>query len=274
MPVAHNPPKLHLLDLELCEYVVKNVASLHRRAGTRKLLEEDLIEGSPLLDHLRRVAEHEAASDVIPPPESGSPIDDSRSGPQKLLLTHDDLLELAEATRSSSQRWEYFPYIHKESVRCTREISTQLSPVDAAKWTEKCDRWITVLERPGTRLGAGVKTVTKWIKLVRYYLDAIGQTTWLPRPEGDQPTLGQPERAGASAQTHDTRGFDDDDLARVRAAIEELRATGSGEDPPEKAVRKAAGMNKQRVGTILRYLEGLGEYHGFARAPRTKRKQP
>jgi hypothetical protein len=167
---------LHDFDLKLCDYVRYNIAQ-----------------------HFEDPAFAEAFTTPLPPELAAYLLEDKRhdsGGPLGLLLNADEFERLHSVADfiwlKHGGRWEGFQTLHALSTPCTGEISCRLAPAEARTWAEACEHFSAILESRLLTLPDGIWTVYEWIGELRWYLKAMGETRFLPIPDGPFPTPTNP----------------------------------------------------------------------------------
>jgi len=243
--------KLHAYDLELCAYVVGNFSQYLHEKRFRRYLKKHIAPAT-LWQYLLDYSNPAINQDW-------------------LLLNNAELHTLLDAVEGGplemDRAWEPAEALHRRYVETVKEVRNELSKQVAEDWSRDCAEFSQQLERE-LPLAEGIEIVQKWIGRLRQLLRTMEATPFLPCPEGSSPTptCSTPapgsSPARGSVTTNEAPEEELESLNKLRALIAKHE---HGPRAIPKSLIQHSGMREQRVRIMLRKLEALGEYQGFAR---------
>jgi hypothetical protein len=249
--------QLHEYDLRLCTYVLCNILEHTGRPQYTAWLGKRLGPG-PLWQYI-----------------SSFPQGDRNSVPKRLLLSEKELSILSEIFRDQWVEWSPYVPLHKLYIMTVREVRDALSQRVEQRWSDACENFARKLEGDSLSLAPAIEIVQEWVCELRFLLQAMGATAFLPCPEGRSPTPTNPTprpnpaaTLGPPADTSDENM--NADIVRMRQAI---RERSNGATAKASTLCKDAQINPQRGRRALRWLEEQGEYNGFLRKAPSRRNQ-
>lgn len=230
---------LHKFDIALCRHVIDVIRSYWTYPGLAQFLGVQL--DAEMISCLRPLDDLEA--DVSKP----------------VLLNDDELADLAELFGGGPLQFDqaWIPHLElcRRSIDCVPDLRS-LADEYVREWASVSATCTRQFEKDGLRLHTGIETVQIWVAEIRRFLRAMGRTDLLPCPDGSSPT------PTCRTPSHEGRAADATGLQKMRAVI---AATEDGRNAKADILIKKARMNRQESRRILRVLETLGEYDGFAR---------
>lgn len=203
--------RLHDYDLDLCDYLIGNVAQ-YMASPWFALRVQETLTSLTLLNYLQARQNQAPDAEQI-----------------RLLLNDDELyrLELVFQENDLDRRWEPYEPLHRRFVDTLPEVRDGLSRQAAEDWSDACGQFAQRLESGRVRLSEGIGVIREWVGKLRTLLRVMGAVQFLPALEGLSPTPTHPTPTTPSNSVPANQAHHSDQTNLVSQSSSSTSASGS-----------------------------------------------